>query len=301
VILVIGGSGALGTRVVQRLRAQGAAVRVMTRERSRAAASSALGAGIVEADLVDAASLARACDGVTRVLLAAHGFMGRGRYASERVDGAGHRALIDAAARAGVERLVYVSAMGAAADHPVDLFRTKLATEQYLASSGLAHAILRPSAFMEFHAHELIGKAVLAGKPARLIGPGTKPRNFVSADDVAALAVHALTAPAIGREPIAIGSPGNFSNRRVAELYAEAARVPLRVSHMPPAVARVLARVVRPLHPGIARVLSLASLPDAAFDERFDANPRPGGCPIELTRLEDFIVARARAPRAASA
>jgi uncharacterized protein YbjT (DUF2867 family) len=38
VILVIGGTGTLGTRLVQRLRAQGAAVRVMTRDRSRAAA-----------------------------------------------------------------------------------------------------------------------------------------------------------------------------------------------------------------------------------------------------------------------
>ena len=38
-ILVIGGTGTLGTRLVQRLRAQGAAVRVMTRASARATAA----------------------------------------------------------------------------------------------------------------------------------------------------------------------------------------------------------------------------------------------------------------------
>jgi uncharacterized protein YbjT (DUF2867 family) len=162
-MLVIGGTGTLGTRVVRRLVAAGVPVRVMTRDRARSDAVRAVGAQPVEGDLTDARSLDAACAGEDRVLLAAHGFIGRGRYASENVDGAGHRALIDAARRAGVGRLVYVSALGAAPDHPVDFFRTKFATEQYLAASGLAHVILRPSAFMEFHAHELIGKAVLAG------------------------------------------------------------------------------------------------------------------------------------------
>ena len=297
-ILVIGGSGTLGARVVRRLLGAGAHVRVMTRDPSRAEALRAPGAQLVKGDLTDARSLDAACAGVTRVLLAAHGFIGRGRFASERVDGNGHRALIDAAARAGVERLVFVSALGAAADHPVDFFRTKFATEQYLAAR-LAHVILRPSAFMEFHAHELIGKAVLAGKPARLIGPGTKPRNFVSADDVAKLAVHALTTLGIDGETIAIGGPGNFGNRQVAELYAQAAGTPLRVSILPVAVARGLAQLARPLHPGVARVLTLASLPDAAFDERFDPGALLARYPMTLTRLEDFIVARAHEAAAA--
>ena len=293
-ILVIGGTGTLGAHVVQRLRAAGAAVRVMTREPARAAAQRVLGAQVVTGDLTDASSLDAACTGATRVLLAAHGFMGRGRYDSQRVDGEGHRALIDAAVRAGIERLVFVSALGAAPDHPVDFFRTKFATEQYLAASGLAHVILRPSAFMEIHAHELIGKAVLAGKPARLIGPGTKPRNFVSADDVAALAVQVLTADKVANETIAIGARGNYSNREVAELYARAAGVELRVSQLPATVAGLLARVARPLHPGVARVLTLGSLPDTASDERFDPAALLERYPLQMTALPEFIAAQVR-------
>ena len=294
-ILVIGGTGMLGGRAVKTLRAAGLTARVMTRDRARAQALQVLGAEVVEGDLTAPRTLDAACAGATRVLLAAHGFVGRGRYASERVDGAGHRALIDAAVRAGVERLVYVSALGAAPDHPIDFFRTKFATEQYLAASGLAHVIVRPAAFMEFHAHELIGKPILAGKPARLIGPGAKPRNFVSADDVAALVVQLLRTATVDDAPITIGCPGNFSNRQVAELYARGAGIPLRVMQLPSAVARVLGSIARPLHPGIARVLAVSSLPDAALDESFDAASFLARYPMPLTRLEDFVAVRCKA------
>jgi hypothetical protein len=48
------------------------------------------------------------------------------------------------------------------------------------------------------------------------------------------------------------------------------------------------------LHPGIARVLEFASLPESVLDERFSPDAPLARYPIELTRLEDFIVARAK-------
>ena len=59
-------------------------------------------------------------------------------------------------------------------------------------ASGLDAVILRPTAFMEHHAHNFNGKGLLDKGKAQLIGPGTKPRNFVCAADVAAFAVRAL-------------------------------------------------------------------------------------------------------------
>jgi len=70
-------------------------------------------------------------------------------YASRAVDELGHKALIDAARAAGVQRFVYVSGMGAASDHPIDFFRTKYEGERYLERRGLEHVILRRSVFME--------------------------------------------------------------------------------------------------------------------------------------------------------
>ena len=183
-VLVVGATGVLGSATVRRLRAAGQRVRGMTRHARRMPDVEALGAERI-GDLTDAASLARACAGVDRVFAAAHGALGRGRYRSETVDDAGHRALIDAARHARVGRFVYTSALGAAPNHPVDFFRTKWATERYLAASGLAYVVLRPSALMEWHAHAFNGKAVLEKGRAVIPGSGSKPRNFVAARDVA--------------------------------------------------------------------------------------------------------------------
>ena len=55
------------------------------------------------------------------------------------------RALIDAAVRAGVKRIVHLSVINAAPDAPTPYFRAKAAVEQILAESGIGHGIVRPT------------------------------------------------------------------------------------------------------------------------------------------------------------
>lgn len=292
-VCVIGASGALGRPTVRLLRARGVAVRGVCRHPEAAADLAAAGAEIVAGDLADPPSIERAVQGCTRVLAAAHGLLGRGRWRSEAVDDAGHRALIEACRRAGVERFVYTSALLAAADSPIDFGRTKHAIEQAVAASGLPHAILRPSAFMEHHVHAFNGLNVLTKGKAQLVGAGTKPRNFVAAGDVAQFALRALLDEPMPFTRLDIGGPDHASNADVAALYARLAQRPLRVSRLPAGVAQALSVLVRPFHPGLARLMHLLGLPDDAFDERFDGaaalEQRFG---IRLTRLEDFVRAQ---------
>ena len=215
--------------------------------------------------------------------------MSRGKNRSEAVDDAGHRSLIAVARDAGVTRFVYTSALGAAPDHPVDFFRTKWALEQYLASSGLAYVVLRPSALMEWHAHTFNGKGVLDHGRAVILGPGTKRRNFVAARDVAAIAARVLTGEVPRERVIAIGGPDTFTNDEVAQLYARIAGVPARISHVPRGVLSAMGTIARPFHPGIARVMRLSSLPDDAFSETLDAGDSAGEHVIGPTSLEAFV------------
>ena len=292
-ILVIGATGVLGRAVVVRLLANGIAVRALTREPERATDLASKGAEVVTGDLVDPGSLDRAASGVDRVLAAAHALLGRGRHRSEHVDDSGHRALIDSARGAGVSRFVYVSASAASPTHPIDFFRTKFAIEQYLQRSGIPHVILRPTAFMEQHVHEFNGKAVLKNGRAQLIGSGTKKRNFVAADDVARFALRALLDEPAPSSPMDIGGPGNSSNLEVARLYAKLAGKELRVSHLAPSVARVIAAAAKPFHPGVARLLSLLALPDDAYSEAFDCTALQLQYPeVQLTTVESYVQAR---------
>ena len=74
--LIVGGTGAMGSAAARLLLQRGHKVRVMTREPQRAAALKELGAEVVQGDLRDKASLARACAGMDGVLAAAHSILG---------------------------------------------------------------------------------------------------------------------------------------------------------------------------------------------------------------------------------
>jgi NADH dehydrogenase len=301
-VLVVGATGALGRPVVKLLLERGVRVRALSRHPAQASDLAALGAEVVAGDLTDAASLARACAGAERVLACAHSILGRGRWRSEAVDDAGHRALIDAARAAGVRRFVYTSGSGASSDHPIDFFRTKHRIEQYLLASGLDAVILRPTAFMDQHVHLFNGAAVLAKGKANLIGPATKPRNFVWAGDVAQFALRALLEDPPPFRKLDIGGHDTLSNSEVADLYAREAGIAPRASHLPAGVARMMSMLAGPLHPGMARILHLMSLPDAAFDERFDGaaalEQRFG---LRLKRVQEFVREQVAAHRAAAA
>src|SRR4051794_9731179 len=114
-ILVAGGTGRLGTLVVNRLVAAGQQVRVLTRDPTRA--RHLRDAEIIGGDVRDAASLAPALVDVTTVVSAVHGFAGPGRVTPDSVDRAGNENLVAAAASAGAD-VVMMSVVGASADSP---------------------------------------------------------------------------------------------------------------------------------------------------------------------------------------
>jgi uncharacterized protein YbjT (DUF2867 family) len=303
-ILIVGASGFLGREVAKQLLTQGQQVRLLVRTPAKVDDLKQLGAEVMQGDLINPASLTRACQGVDRVFAAAHSLLGKGRYKSEAVDDVGHRALIDAAKAAGVAHFVYTSVLGAAPDHPVDFWRTKYHIEEYLKASGLSYTILRPSAFMEWHAHIFNGKSILESVKTSLLGKGTKLRNFVAVRDVAQFAVLALTDPKLKNRTLELGGPGNFTNNQVAEMYGKLAGVTPKVSHMPPAIAKVMSIVLKPFEPGVSRIMYLNSLPEDAFSEKFDPAALLADFSVRLTGLEEFIrerVAETKQPSAVNA
>ena len=222
---------------------------------------------------------------VTRRLVV---LLGRGKYRSSNVDDIGHRTLIDAAAAHGVDRFIYTSVLGAAPGHPAAFWHTKAAIEEYLIASGLTHVILRPAAFMELHAHELIGKAVLAGKTAVILGRGERPLNFVSVRDAATFATMAITKSEIRDVTIEIGGPDNLSRKEVAALYARLSGRPLRVRHVPTGVVRVLGSLLGIVHPGVGGVMH-ASVVFEEIDQSFDPTETLRRFPMSLTSMETFV------------
>lgn len=288
-ILIIGGTGSLGSLTARRLLAKGTAVRIMTRTPEKAAELRKLGAEVVRGDLLDKASLARACLRVEKVLASAHSIMGRGMQASKYVDLQGHKDLVDAARTAGVNHFVYTSAYQHDPQYDsVPFFRFKHEVEAYLQLSGLTYTILRPTAFMESHAEMFIGQPILDKGKVSLFGKGQSPRNFVAADNVAQFAVMALSDPDFSGRIVDIGGPENLTNMEVVRLYEKLAGRPAKVSHVPLGMLKVMYRIMRPFHPGLSQIMQFSIYTDTT-DNSFDSGPMLANYPaIKLIQLEEW-------------
>ena len=113
--LVTGGTGFVGSNLARELLTAGASVRVLARPGSDRRALDGVKVEIVAGDLLDPASLARACARVDTVyhVAADYRLWAPDPAALHRVNVDGTRAILEAAGSAGARRIVYTSTVGA--------------------------------------------------------------------------------------------------------------------------------------------------------------------------------------------
>lgn len=143
-VLVVGGSGFVGRHLVAALAARGAEVVVPTRRRERAKHLILLPTvDVVEADARDSSALAGLAAGRDAVVNLA-GVLHGPDFKATHVELA--QAVVNACRRAGVKRLLHMSALGADPGAPSEYLRTKGVGEQaVLAADDLEVTVFRPS------------------------------------------------------------------------------------------------------------------------------------------------------------
>ncbi len=269
-IVVAGGTGILGTRLVPRLAGQGRAVRVLTRDPARAQHLAGPGVEVVRGDVRDPGSVAGALQGADVAISAVHGFAGPGGITPASVDRAGNTHLIDAAARTGAT-FILVSVVGASPGHPIGLFRAKHAAEETLRASGIPWTIVRATAFMETWGTIMSRPLQTSGK-ILVFGRGDNPVNFVSATDVAALVSQAATSPSLRGQILELGGPGNLTFNELAAILQETTGRRGAVRHIPRPALQMIAWLAAAMKPALARQARAALTMDTT-DMSFDPTP----------------------------
>ena len=249
-VLLIGGSGFIGSHVARLLAERNIRVIVPTRRRDRAKHLILLPTvDVVEADVHDAATLSRLMqdvDAVVNLVGILHSRSGSPWGADfERAHVALPRAVAAAAKTAGVPRMVQVSALGAAADAPSEYQRSKAAGEDAVRASGLEWTIFRPSlVFGDGECFLRLFAGLLKLFPVMPLAGADTRYQPVDVRDVARCIVHALdsddsigqvyplcgprvytmrelvqlTGRTIGRDPCVIGLPGPLASLQALAL-----------------------------------------------------------------------------------
>ena len=292
-ILVAGGTGRLGTLVVNRLVSRGISVRVLTRDPAGAAHLVGDHVEVVTGDVRDRASLGPATAGADVVLSAVHGFTGVGGNSPATVDRDGNTNLIDATQAAGAE-LVLLSTVGAAANSPMELFRMKHAAEDCAHACGVPTTIIRATAFLELWIELMQQTAARSGRPL-VFGRGDNPINFVSVGDVAALVERAVTDATTRGTALEIGGPDNLTFNDLAAAVQTAAGRNGAPRRVPPAMLHLMANTVGRVKPLLGRQARAALVMDRA-DLTFDAAPLHRTYPdLPSTTLSEVLATVAKA------
>ena len=296
-ILVVGATGRVGGAITRQLLEQGKEVRILIRENSPSEqlapqglatlASTLLDAGAepVYGDLKDEASLHRAVEGVRTVIATAITVLRGGEDNVESVERQGYRRLIDAAAQAGVEHFIFVSALGASLDSPSDFMRAKAETEQRLRESGMDYTILAPTAFSDVWPAMVAGMPALQGKPVTLVGEGRRRHSFVHGVDVAAFAVAAVDNPQARNQYLVIGGPEALTWRDVVATYERVLGREIPVNWVQPG---------EPV-PGLPGSMGVMVASFEAYDSEVPMEETAAAYGVQLTSLEEMIRQQAAA------
>lgn len=211
-IVVTGASGRVGRRLAVRLAAEGAHQRLVVRSADRAPRLPGTETEVaISPGYADVDSMRAAMTGARTLFLVS------GREDADRVTQ--HRAAIDTAVDAGIERIVYLSFMGAAPDATFTFARDHWATEEHIRASGLHFTFLRDCLYHDAIAHFVGADDVLRG-PA---GDGVVAA--VSHDDVADVATVALLAEdrhAFDGQTFDVTGPTAFSLAEAAQVLSRA-------------------------------------------------------------------------------
>jgi len=213
-VLVLGGTGTVGSQVVAELVARKAEVRVLTRNAEKAAALPS-GARAVTGDLLDPSTVRSAFQGMDGV------FLLNAVSTTESHEGL---MAVNGARLSGVKRLVYMSVQGADDAPYLPHFGSKVGVETAVKASPFEWTILRPNNF--YQNDSWFRDALLqSGVYPQPLGDAGVSR--VDVRDIAEAAAIALTTGAHAGQTYNLVGPEALTGKKTAEIWSRALDRPI--------------------------------------------------------------------------
>ena len=259
-VLVTGASGYIGGRLVPELLARGHRVRCLARSPAKLDGRSwRQDVEVVRGDVLDRSTLDAACAGIDAAYYLVHSMDGAGDFAARDRTAAAN--LRDAAAAAGVGRLVYLGGLGGADGRLSAHLRSRQEVGRVLAAgpvpvSELRAAVIIGSGSASFEMLRHLVEVLPVMVTPRWIDTRCQP---IAVRDVLRLLTATLEVPETTGEVLEVGGPDVLTYREMMHVYAEVAglsrRLILRVPVLTPGLSSRWVGLVTPLPTGLARPL----------------------------------------------
>ena len=209
-ILVTGATGTVGSQLVRELLKRDAQTRALVRSREKAAMFDGLNVEIAMGNLEDPPSVAAALEGVSHLFLLT-------AVPANQVEL--ETRLLGAAAQAGVEHIVKLSASNVSEDSDINFFRWHREIERRIEESGIGWTHVQPNNFFQNTLFQLES----IREQGSFFGPfGAGRVASVDTRDVAEVAAIALTDPACAGAALELTGPAAITHDEMAATLSKA-------------------------------------------------------------------------------
>ncbi len=248
-VLVTGGTGFIGSVVVDTLIREGHEVVVFSRRIPRLRK----GVQSVQGSILDFERLRMALAGCDAAIHLVGIISEIGDQTFERMHVEATITMVDALQGSGIQRLVHMSALGARPDAPARYHRSKAAAEALVRSSGLDWTIFRPSlVYGQGDAFVNLFDRISRWSPiVPVMGPGTNLLQPVAVEIVAEAFATALKSTSSIGQTIDLCGPERLSFRAVLRRILAARSRSRWVVSVPWPVARLQARMMEWVFPAL--------------------------------------------------
>ena len=287
-VVIFGGTGFLGLRIVERLATDGATVRVAVRHpdqaRSILRAAGLHDVTVFGADVRDPASVAAALDGTDAVVNAVSAYVEKSGVTFEAIHVQGAETLARGSVAADIARVVHVSGIGADPDSESPYIRARGRGERSVRQAFPGATIVRPGA-MFGPGDALFGTlADLAGRllVLPLIGGGSTRLQPVFVQDVAEAVVRILADPGTAGRVYELVGPRVYTLRDLVEFTLRILGKRRLLMPIPFALVEIQARLFEllpspPLTTGQVDLLKIDSVASGGLPGFAELNIRPKG------------------------